>query len=42
MDFTWVKCCVCGHPLCQQTDSYRFTADGSPICYDCEEEGEDE
>ena len=34
----WVRCCKCGAKLNKQIDTYRFTADGEPICYDCDEE----
>ena len=37
----WVKCCKCGAKLNKQIDTYRFTADGEPICYDCAEEDPD-
>lgn len=41
-EFHHVNCCKCGARLCKEYDTYRFTWDGQPICYDCWEEGLDE
>lgn len=37
-EFHYCRCVKCGASLCKETDSYRFTADGKPICYDCAED----
>lgn len=34
-EFHRVKCCRCGYLLVKELDSYAFTADGEPICYEC-------
>ena len=38
----WVRCCKCGAKLNKDTDTYRFTSDGKPICYDCDEEPDED
>ena len=37
---SWDRCSVCKVSLNKITDSYRFTFDGKPICYDCAEEAD--
>lgn len=38
----WVKCCKCGAKLNKDIDTYRFTSDGEPICYDCAEDSDED
>ena len=37
-EWHYTHCSKCGCSLCKETDSYRFTANGDPICYDCDED----
>ena len=37
-EITYIQCVKCGVILCKETDAYRFSENGEPVCYDCIEE----